>query len=248
MVEKCLITKIRIRFNLILTIYVNIELYLRQALIYKVSIGFLEYYGVAAMDKTAEACAQIDLSDEDIFRAMSEIPGHLDISLGDFKEIYTKAYEQAIMRFRREVKCSEIMSREVLSLSENDTLDHGALLLAKNHYSGAPVVDSDKKVVGIVSQKDFFHAVGVGGIETVMELIAECLSGTRCVVSALRKGLIKDIMSSPVITVGPDTTANDLAKIFMEKQINRAPIVDKDGRLVGLVTRTDIVKSTLIRP
>lgn len=196
----------------------------------------------------SEACVQVNLADEDIFKAMSEIPGHLDISLGDFKEIYTKAYEQAIKRFTREVKCSEIMTREVVSLSQDDTLEHGALLLASNHFSGAPVVDSSSRVVGIVSQKDFFEAVGVGGIQTVMELIAECLKGTRCIVSGLKRGLIKDIMRKPAITAYPETSAHELADIFVTKNINRAPIVDHNGFLMGMVTRTDIVKSTLIRP
>jgi CBS domain-containing protein len=200
------------------------------------------------MDEGSQACVQVNLSDEDIFRAMSEIPGHLDISLGDFREIYVKAYEQAIKRFTREIKCSEIMTREVFSLSQDDSLQNGALLLARNHFSGAPVVDSVSKVVGVVSQKDFFHTVGVGGIETVMELIAECLSGTRCIVNGLRKGLIRDIMSRPAITASPETSAHDLADLFMQKKINRAPIVDDNGILLGMVTRTDIVRSTLIRP
>ena len=196
----------------------------------------------------SEACEPVSLSEEDIFRAMSEIPGHLDISLGDFKELYLKAYEQAIRRLNRQVQCSEIMTRDVVTLSADDSLEHGALTLAKNNYSGAPVVDSARKVVGIVSQKDFFHAVGIGGIDTVMELIAECLNGTRCIVSGLRKGKIKDIMSSPVITATPETSAHDLAEIFMKNKINRAPIVDPQGSLLGMVTRTDLVRSTLMRP
>lgn len=128
--------------------------------------------------KNSDVCLQVSFSDEDILRAMSEIPGHLDISLGDFREIYTKAYEQAIKRFTREIRLSEIMTREVVSLYQDDTLEHGAMILAKNHFSGAPVIDTDSRVVGVVSEKDFFNAVGVGGIRTVMELIAECLSGT----------------------------------------------------------------------
>ena len=198
--------------------------------------------------ESSAVCAQVNLSDEDIYKAMSEIPGHLDISLGDFKEIYVKAYEQAVKRFSRQIPCSEIMSKNVVSLFPEDTLEHGALILAKHNFSGAPVVDTENSVVGIVSQKDFFHAVGVGGVETVMELLAECLSGVRCIVSGLRKGFIRDIMSSPAFTAYPDTTAHDLAEIFMEKKINRAPVVDRDGHLIGLVTRTDIVRSTLIRP
>ena len=196
----------------------------------------------------SEACEPVVLSDEDIFRAMSEIPGHLDISLGDFREIYVKAYEQAIKRFTREIKCSEIMTRDLVTLSADDTLEHGALTLARNKFSGAPVVDSDRRVVGIVSQKDFFRAVGIGGINTVMELIAECLTGTRCIVGGLRKGQIKDIMSIPAITERPETLVHDLANIFMTKKINRAPIVDMNGLLIGMVTRTDLVRSTLMRP
>ncbi len=195
----------------------------------------------------SEACVQVDISDEDIFKAMSEIPGHLDISLGDFKEIYIKAYEQAIRRFTRDIKCSEIMSRSVISLFEDDPLHQGALILAQHNFSGAPVVDRRSHLVGVVSQKDFLEIVGVGGLQTIMQLVAECLSGTRCIVSGLRKGHLKDIMKSPVVTAFPETSAHEVADMFVTRKINRVPIVDHDGSLIGIVTRTDIVRSTLRR-
>jgi CBS domain-containing protein len=198
--------------------------------------------------ENSDACIQVNFSDEDILKAMSEIPGHLDISLGDFKEIYTKAYEQAIKRFTREIRLSEIMTREVVSLYQDDTLEHGAMILARKNVSGAPVIDADSRVVGVVSEKDFFNAAGVGGIRTVMELIAECLSGTRCIVSGLRKGLVREIMRKPPFTASPETSAHELADIFVTRNINRAPIINENGILIGIVSRTDLVRSTLRRP
>jgi len=136
----------------------------------------------------------------------------------------------------------------VVSLYQNDTLEHGAMILARKNVSGAPVIDADSRVVGVVSEKDFFNAAGVGGIRTVMELIAECLSGTRCIVSGLRKGLVKEIMRKPPFTASPETSAHELADIFVTRNINRAPIINENGILIGIVTRTDLVRSTLRRP
>ena len=57
-----------------------------------------------------EACVPVDLSDEDIYEAMREIPGYLDITPGDFKEVYLKAYQHALSRLTRSVTVEEVMT------------------------------------------------------------------------------------------------------------------------------------------
>ena len=60
----------------------------------------------------------------------------------------------------------------------------------------------------------------------------------------MRKQKAGDIMTSPAITVGENTSISEIATIFSEKNINRAPVTDPNNRLLGIVTRTDIVRSS----
>ncbi|MGC8605481.1 MAG: CBS domain-containing protein, partial [Desulfomonilaceae bacterium] len=61
-------------------------------------------------DTSFKACAPVDISDDDIFKAMRDISGYLDITPSDFKELYIKAYQHALSRLTRIVKVREVMT------------------------------------------------------------------------------------------------------------------------------------------
>ena len=68
-----------------------------------------------------------------------------------------------------------------------------------------------------------------------MSLVASCLKSKGCVALPIKKQEAADLMSSPAVTVGPDTSVKEIAAIFTDKGINRVPVTDADGRLLGLV-------------
>ena len=68
---------------------------------------------------------EIDLKDEDIFEAMKAIPGYLDITPGDFKEVYRLAYPHALERLSRAVTAREIMTREVVAVQSRHPVGGG---------------------------------------------------------------------------------------------------------------------------
>ncbi len=150
-----------------------------------------------SMDRTG---TKIDLKEEDIFAAMREIPGYLDITPGDFKEIYALAFQHALERLNREVTVAEIMSTEVVGVKES---------------------------------------------QNFMTLVASCLRSKGCVALPVKKQNAGDLMSKPAVTVRPETRVRDLAELLASRHINRAPVTDADGYLVGIVTRGDLVKATL---
>ena len=79
---------------------------------------------------------------------------------------------------------------------------------------------------------------------STMEVIAQCLSSKGCVAVSMHTGFAKDIMTSPALTVFEDTPVFEIASIFAEKNINRVPVLDKNGHLVGIVARADIFRTT----
>ncbi len=193
--------------------------------------------------KEADFCRPFTISEEDILKAMKDIPGHLDISPGDFQEIFQFAYRHAVARIMDTWKAADIMTIEVHCVELAMDLRQAATFLADKKISGAPVVDGEGKVVGVVSEKDFLARMGVGKAASFMQIIAHCLNNKGCVTTSLHNHGIGEIATTPAITAGPDMTVGAISTIFIDKRINRLPIVDSDGRPLGIVTRTDLINS-----
>jgi CBS domain-containing membrane protein len=190
--------------------------------------------------------AGIDLKEEDVFAAMREITGYLDITPRDFKEIYSLAFRHALERLGREVTAQEIMTREVVWVKPETPLAEVAAVMGRRGVSGVPVVDDEERVVGVVSEKDFLGAMGVKESQNFMTLVASCLRSKGCVALPINKQTAGELMKSPAITVRPETRLRDLAELFAARQINRAPVTDGEGRLAGIVSRGDLVRASLL--
>lgn len=188
-------------------------------------------------------CSPLNISEEDILEAMKDIQGYLDISPGDFKEIFQFAYRHAVTRIMDSRKAADIMTKEVHCVELAMDLRQAATFLADKKISGAPVIDIEGKVVGVVSEKDFLLKMGVGKAASFMQVIARCLNNKGCVTTSLHNHGIGEIVTAPAITAGSDMTIGAISTLFIDKRINRLPIVDSVGRPVGIVTRTDLVNS-----
>lgn len=188
----------------------------------------------------------VNMSDEDILDAMKSIPGYLDITPGDFKEIFNYAYGYAIERIAQSLQAKDVMTAKVISVTATTSLKETALAMATHGVSGIPVIDDRESVVGIISEKDFLFNMGEKRTRSIMNVIAQCLTSKGCVAISMRTGYAKDIMTSPAQTVFEDTPIFEIASIFAEKDINRVPVLDKNGHLVGIVARADIFRTTCV--
>lgn len=193
--------------------------------------------------KDTDFYSPLNISEEDIFLAMRDIQGYLDISPGDFKEIFQFAYRHAVARLLDSRKAADIMSRNVHCLTLAMDLQQTAAFLAEKGISGAPVVDATGAIVGVVSEKDFLARMGVGKAASFMQIIAHCLNNKGCMAILLKNHSVGEIMTAPAITAGPEMTIGAISALFVDRRINRLPIVDSGGRPLGIVTRTDLVNS-----
>ena len=187
----------------------------------------------------------IELSDDDIYEAMKDIQGYLDITPADLKAIYKFAYRHAWKRITGSVNARDIMTKQVFSVKRETPLTEVAELMAKENISGLPVVAEDGKPAGIISEKDFLSHMGSRDKNHFMSVVAECLTGKGCVAAPIRSQKAEDIMTSPAVTVEEDTPSIEIANIFTGKNINRVPVIARDGRLTGIVSRADIVRASL---
>lgn len=148
-------------------------------------------------------------------------------------------------------KASDIMTREVDTITEDTSLHEVAKLLVRHDISGLPVIDSDGVVVGMVTERDLIDTTRGhtavprlafwGATEVPTDMLTEAYEASL----SLRA---RDIMTRPVVTLSESASLEDLLDCMAEHRINRVPIVDK-GRLVGIVTRDDVLRTiaTLLR-
>jgi CBS-domain-containing membrane protein len=201
-----------------------------------------------AHDKPESAPTRgIEIKEEDILEAMRAIPGYLDITPGDFKEVYRLAFQHALERLSRAVTAAEIMTTDVVAVKPDTPVADVAAAMGRRGVSGVPVVDAEHKVVGVISEKDFLVRMGVKDAKNFMSLVAGCLMTKGCVALPIKVALAGDLMSSPAVTVGPESSVREIAALFTARGINRVAVTDPAGRLLGLVSRGDIVKATMGR-
>lgn len=118
----------------------------------------------------------------------------------------------------------EIMTSPVYALRPDVLVREAALALVRRGFSGAPVVDADRTVVGVISEADLLRSLasatfGATPVETV-----------------------EQVMRRDVVTAGPDADLYALASLFSRMGVRRVPIV-AGGRLVGLLTRRDLMRA-----
>ncbi|MBF0495890.1 MAG: CBS domain-containing protein [Deltaproteobacteria bacterium] len=190
---------------------------------------------------------ELDLSDEDVYQAMKSLPGYLDITTNDFKEIYRLAHCRALDRITHSVKAKDIMTTRVVSVKRDTSLADVADSMARHGISGVPVVEPDGRVAGVISEKDFIAAMNMPEVKTCMGVISEWLKRSTCLIDQMLSRTAEDIMTSPAITVPGETPLAELVEILADKAINRVPVVDAGGYLVGLVSRADVMRFSFLR-
>jgi len=147
-------------------------------------------------------------------------------------------------------KAKDIMSAPAISITENHTLQEVLELMAENNFSGLPIVDSDNKVIGIISNTDIIRYSQQSSVIPLSNLSGWIspyanitdLASVRKGFEMLNKTKAGQIMTKKVYTVSQDTDATEIAQLMNQRKVNRIPVVDSEGKLVGIVTRGDMVQ------
>lgn len=181
----------------------------------------------------------IDITEEDIREAMKELKTYLDITEEDLKRIYILALEHAKKRLLKKKSVKDIMTKEVVCVREEAEIKEAARLLSENRISGMPVIDNEGKVIGVISEADILVSSGIKRESKISDILRH-LSG-EIVASDKRGEKVGEIMTSPAITIGPEEDIRDAGRIMEEKGIKRLPVIDREGKIIGVISRADIV-------
>jgi CBS domain-containing protein len=142
-----------------------------------------------------------------------------------------------------DVKVSEVMHREVATLHPDSPITAVVELLLDKDFTAVPVVDDQDKVVGMVSDNDLLTR---GGMKVTISLKrATDLDYVRGLHDSLENPhhKVSEVMTRQVVTITPDAILARAARLMVEKHLKRLPVVDSDGKLVGILGRLDILNT-----
>jgi CBS domain-containing protein len=144
------------------------------------------------------------------------------------------------------MQAKDIMTERVLTVAPDTPVAHVARLLREKHISGAPVVNQQGQVVGIVTEIDLIKRHARVHMPIYLPFLDSpiFLEDPRRYQEDVRRVLgtnAEEIMTRKVRTASPDTSVEDLATMMVEEHANPIPILDAEGALVGIVSHTDLV-------
>ncbi len=183
----------------------------------------------------------IELTEDDFREALSKVGTFVDVTESDLKKLYEIAMKVSKERSCHSWLAGEIMTRDVISVKGDVDLHEAGRLLIKHKISGMPVVDDENHVIGIISQADLLTMAGIPQGHVFNDVVMKYILAKPT--PHHRAGhTVTDIMSTHVITVCLETTVKKIAAVLDKKGITRVPVVDKENKLIGIVSRGDIVR------
>jgi CBS domain-containing protein len=131
----------------------------------------------------------------------------------------------------------DVMSTHVAVIRNNATFKEIAASLREQRVSAFPVVDADDRVIGVVSEADLLTKEACG--DAVPGMFGGILRPRE---HAKAEGTTAvDLMTKPPVTVEPDAPVEHAARLMYTRRVKRLPVVTQDGRLVGIVARSDVL-------
>ena len=138
------------------------------------------------------------------------------------------------------MRVAEVMTTEVLTVTQETTLKEVATLLAARGISGAPVIDEAGRIVGVVSEADILAKERRPQQQSRLGRILGYAAPVSPKAQARTAG---EAMTAPPIVITADRRVDTAASLMLDRQVNRLPVVDRAGVLVGIVTRADLVRA-----
>ncbi len=139
------------------------------------------------------------------------------------------------------MQVKDVMTKQVVTVRPRTPLKDVARTMVARRVSGMPVVDDDGSVLGVVSEGDILvKERGRPGTGSLLDHLLE-VNGHEVGKHEARDAA--DAMTSPPVTIRPDRPVAEAASLMLDRCVNRLPVIDKHGKLVGIVTRADLVRA-----
>lgn len=182
-----------------------------------------------------------EISEEDLRAALSEMKTYIDVTEEDLIKIYEIALKYAKERTALKISIRDVMTKDVITIKNDADVNDVIRLLSDNNISGLPVIGNENHVIGIVTEADILSMAGMKRGHTFRDILKHILGEPL----PLRKtgSKVGDVMTSPAITTKAGVSIKEAAKIMDERRIKRLPVVDSKNKLIGIISRADIVRA-----
>jgi CBS domain-containing membrane protein len=180
---------------------------------------------------------------EDLDAVLKDYDQVLDIDRSDLETIIRLTELRSYRQRASHLTCADVMSRDVIAVSPDDLLGKAHQSMRSHRLKALPVTNEKAEVVGIVTQTDFLDKpLWTGGRPTI---------GPRQRLRLMMQGatapnqIVRDIMTAPVRTIEPSAPLNAAVVMFAEEGLHYLPIVGSNGKLVGILSQSDVLVAML---
>jgi CBS domain-containing protein len=143
------------------------------------------------------------------------------------------------------MRAMDVMTSKVVTIDQDASVSAAAALLSERGISAVPVVDRDSRVIGMVSEGDLLHRAETGTERRCRSWWLDMMASTNKLAADYVKShssKVRDVMTPNVISVTELTPVEDIAILLETRRIKRVPVV-RDGRLIGIVSRANLVRA-----
>jgi len=137
---------------------------------------------------------------------------------------YQAAQKKAPKYVEQALQVRDFMTKNLITFSPSESMHHVTHILVEKGYSGAPVIDDDGKLIGVISEGDCLKQVVRGKYTNSPELV----------------GKVGDFMTPEPVTVGPEENILQVARLFLKLRLRRFPVLEQ-GKLVGQISQRDVL-------
>jgi len=130
------------------------------------------------------------------------------------------------------VHAAQIMTRPAVTVQDDATAAEAWHILQDRQIHQAPVLDASGKLIGIVSERDLLTAIDVDGGKVIENL----------------RRRVRDVMTTPVVAAAPVTDIRRVAAAMLTGGVDGVPVVGEEGRLLGFVSRSDVLRAVVTDP
>lgn len=189
--------------------------------------------------KDAPPTQRAGITNEDLDFALQQHGTYIDVQESELIQLYETAVNHAFTR-KMNTTCADIMARDVISITQETKLDDAWVLLRKHKIKALPVIDTERRVIGIVTVADFLKDIPnkpkaiVSGLEKLKQVGRANQRDVRTV---------KEIMSRQVLTETADAPVSGLIKKLSDQGLHHVPVVNQQQQLVGMITQSDLIAS-----
>ncbi|PWB30418.1 HPP family protein [Pseudomonas sp. SDI] len=177
----------------------------------------------------APLAERVGLRSDDLDQALEEVGGFVDVTRDDLERIILATERHALQRSLGGISAAQVMSRDVQFAAPTDSLEQAWELLSRHRLKTLPVLDAERRLVGIVSLSDL-----------VGPAMARARFSWRALFGRRRPVRLAQVMSPRVISVRSEQPASELVQLLCEQGLHCLPVLEQ-GQVVGVITQTDLI-------